>query len=204
MEKPRNGVRGLKHWRYDLMAGLQVALIGLSLSAGNRGRFRRTTHYLCDIRHNRLIHLYLPWWSLCDDQRTGCRSCASTSGRHDYPRPWRRGCGISALTGGDLSDRGDAVGVESLQCREIRLVLSHFSSRRHDDYHQTNSAIPGGNQLPPVKSIPEAILAIPHDIHGMNQRSFSSTVFLWPSSFFFPVEKNGGPGSSRFPSFSSA
>ena len=34
MEKPENGMRGLKHWRYDLLAGLQVALIGLPLSLG--------------------------------------------------------------------------------------------------------------------------------------------------------------------------
>ena len=34
MEKPENGLRGLKHWRYDLLAGLQVALIGLPLSLG--------------------------------------------------------------------------------------------------------------------------------------------------------------------------
>ena len=34
MEKPRNGIGGLKHWRYDLLAGLQVALIGLPLSLG--------------------------------------------------------------------------------------------------------------------------------------------------------------------------
>lgn len=33
-EKPQNGVQGLKHWRYDLMAGLQVALVSLPLSLG--------------------------------------------------------------------------------------------------------------------------------------------------------------------------
>lgn len=34
MEKPENGIRGLKHWRYDLLSGLQVALVGLPLSLG--------------------------------------------------------------------------------------------------------------------------------------------------------------------------
>lgn len=33
-EKPQNGIKGLKHWRYDLMAGLQVALVSLPLSLG--------------------------------------------------------------------------------------------------------------------------------------------------------------------------
>ena len=33
-EKPQNGIAGLKHWRYDLLAGLQVALISLPLSLG--------------------------------------------------------------------------------------------------------------------------------------------------------------------------
>ena len=33
-EKPQNGVAGLKHWRYDLMAGMQVAMVGIPLSLG--------------------------------------------------------------------------------------------------------------------------------------------------------------------------
>ena len=33
-ETPRNGIKGLKHWRFDLMAGLQVALVSLPLSIG--------------------------------------------------------------------------------------------------------------------------------------------------------------------------
>lgn len=33
-EKPKNGLAGLKHWRYDLLAGLQVALVSLPLSLG--------------------------------------------------------------------------------------------------------------------------------------------------------------------------
>ena len=34
IEKPQNGVAGLKHWRYDLMAGMQVAMVGIPLSLG--------------------------------------------------------------------------------------------------------------------------------------------------------------------------
>lgn len=33
-EAPQNGIKGLKHWRYDLLAGLQVALVSLPLSLG--------------------------------------------------------------------------------------------------------------------------------------------------------------------------
>lgn len=33
-EKPQNGIKGIKHWRYDLLAGLQVALVSLPLSLG--------------------------------------------------------------------------------------------------------------------------------------------------------------------------
>ena len=33
-EQPQNGIAGLKHWRYDLGAGLQVALVSLPLSLG--------------------------------------------------------------------------------------------------------------------------------------------------------------------------
>ncbi len=34
IETPQNGIKGLKHWRYDLLAGLQVALVSLPLSLG--------------------------------------------------------------------------------------------------------------------------------------------------------------------------
>ncbi|MCF6336620.1 MAG: SulP family inorganic anion transporter [Gammaproteobacteria bacterium] len=33
-ETPQNGIKGLKHWRYDLLAGMQVALVSLPLSLG--------------------------------------------------------------------------------------------------------------------------------------------------------------------------
>jgi len=33
-EVPKNGIKGLKHWRYDLLAGMQVALVSLPLSLG--------------------------------------------------------------------------------------------------------------------------------------------------------------------------
>mgnify|MGYP001764786692 CR=1 FL=1 len=33
-DKPQNGIKGLRHWRYDLSAGLQVALVSLPLSLG--------------------------------------------------------------------------------------------------------------------------------------------------------------------------
>jgi len=33
-EMPQNGLAGLRHWQYDLIAGLQVALVGLPLSLG--------------------------------------------------------------------------------------------------------------------------------------------------------------------------
>jgi MFS superfamily sulfate permease-like transporter len=33
-EKPRNGLAGLRHWRFDLGAGLQVALVSMPLSLG--------------------------------------------------------------------------------------------------------------------------------------------------------------------------
>src|SRR5437868_13345205 len=34
MEKPQNGLAGLKHWRHDLLAGLVVSLISLPFSLG--------------------------------------------------------------------------------------------------------------------------------------------------------------------------
>jgi carbonic anhydrase len=33
-EKPENGIRGLRHWRHDLLAGMQVSLVSLPLSLG--------------------------------------------------------------------------------------------------------------------------------------------------------------------------
>src|SRR4051794_38816788 len=34
MDKPENGLAGLKHWRHDLVAGLVVSLISLPFSLG--------------------------------------------------------------------------------------------------------------------------------------------------------------------------
>ena len=34
IQKPQNGIKGLKHWRFDSLAGLQVALVSLPLSLG--------------------------------------------------------------------------------------------------------------------------------------------------------------------------
>src|SRR5215813_3882035 len=34
LEKPQNGVAGLKHWRHDVVAGLVVSLISLPFSLG--------------------------------------------------------------------------------------------------------------------------------------------------------------------------
>ena len=34
LEKPQNGLAGLKHWRYDLVAGFVVSLVSLPLSSG--------------------------------------------------------------------------------------------------------------------------------------------------------------------------
>ena len=33
-EKPQNGLRGLKHWRYDLRSGFMVSMISLPFSMG--------------------------------------------------------------------------------------------------------------------------------------------------------------------------
>lgn len=33
-EKPANGIKGLRHWKYDLLAGLVVSLVSLPLSSG--------------------------------------------------------------------------------------------------------------------------------------------------------------------------
>src|SRR5262245_62619420 len=33
-EKPQDGVAGLRDWKYDVMAGLQVAMMGIPLSLG--------------------------------------------------------------------------------------------------------------------------------------------------------------------------
>jgi MFS superfamily sulfate permease-like transporter len=34
VEKPQNGLAGLRHWRYDLVAGLVVSLVSLPFSLG--------------------------------------------------------------------------------------------------------------------------------------------------------------------------
>ena len=34
LEKPENGLAGLKHWRHDLLAGMVVSLVSLPFSLG--------------------------------------------------------------------------------------------------------------------------------------------------------------------------
>ena len=34
LEKPQNGIAGLKHWRHDILAGMVVSLISLPFSLG--------------------------------------------------------------------------------------------------------------------------------------------------------------------------
>ena len=43
-EHPQNGIVGLKHWRYDLGAGLQVALVSVPLSLGIAVAWRTADH----------------------------------------------------------------------------------------------------------------------------------------------------------------
>ncbi len=209
MEKPQNGVRGLKHWRYDLMAGLQVALIGLPLSLGIA--VASGAPPITGVISAIIAGVIFPFLG---------GAYVTISGPAAGLAPALL-AGMIALGHGDLAVGYPLLLVAVCLTGVVQVVLSFFRAGRLALYFPI-SVVEGmlsaigmliiikqipqllGDQLPPVKSIPDAILAIPHDIHEMNPRSFSSAVFPWLSSFFFPAEKNGGPRSSRLLFFSSA
>ena len=168
-EKPQNGVAGLKHWRYDLMAGLQVAMMGIPLSLGIA--IASGAPPVCGLISAIIAGFVFPFLG---------GAYITISGPAAGLAPAML-AGMIALGNGDL-----AVGyplaagghkyrgcrpsdTQHLQCREIRAVFSHLGGRRHvdgdrhADHHQTGPGLSRVHHAP-IKSIPKAIISIPEQV----------------------------------------
>jgi MFS superfamily sulfate permease-like transporter len=177
MEKPENGVRGLKHWRYDLISGLQVALIGLPLSLGIAvaSGAPPITGVISAIIAGFVFPFLGGAYVTISGPAAGLAPALLT--------------GMIALGHGDLAVGYPLVLVAICLTGVVQVLLSLFRAGRFALYFPI-SVVEGmlsaigmliivkqiplllGDQLPSVKSIPAAILAIPQDIHEMNPEVF--------------------------------
>ena len=177
MEKPRNGIGGLKHWRYDLLAGLQVALIGLPLSLGIA--VASGAPPITGVISAIIAGLVFPFLG---------GAYVTISGPAAGLAPALL-AGMIALGHGDLTVGYPLLLVAICLTGVVQVLLSLLRAGSFALYFPI-SVVEGmlsaigmliiikqipqllGDQLPPVKSIPAAILAIPHDIQEMNPEIF--------------------------------
>jgi carbonic anhydrase len=177
VEKPENGVRGLKHWRYDLLAGLQVALIGLPLSLGIA--VASGAPPITGVISAIIAGFVFPFLG---------GAYVTISGPAAGLAPALL-AGMIALGHGDLTVGYPLVLVAICLTGLIQVVLSLLRAGRFALYFPI-SVVEGmlsaigmliiikqiplllGDQLPSAKSIPAAILAIPQDVHEMNAGVF--------------------------------
>lgn len=176
-EKPQNGIRGLKHWRYDLLAGLQVALIGLPLSLGIA--VASGAPPITGVISAIIAGLVFPFLG---------GAYVTISGPAAGLAPALL-AGMIALGHGDLTVGYPLVLVAICLTGGIQVLLSLLRAGSFALYFPV-SVVEGmlsaigmliiikqipmllGDQLPSAKSIPAAILAIPQDIHEMNPAVF--------------------------------
>ena len=129
IEKHQNGVAGLKHWRYDLMAGLQVAMVGIPLSLGIA--IASGAPPVCGLISTSIAGFVFPF--LGGAYITISGPAAGNIGRHPVVGEWRSGGGLPARVGGYLFRRDHPGDLKRLQCREICTVFSHLGRRGHVD-----------------------------------------------------------------------
>ncbi|HXH85848.1 MAG TPA: SulP family inorganic anion transporter [Nitrospira sp.] len=177
MDKPQNGLRGLKHWRYDLLAGLQVALVGLPLSLGIA--VASGAPPITGVISAIIAGFVFPFLG---------GAYVTISGPAAGLAPALL-AGMIALGHGDLAAGYPLLLVAICLTGIVQVILSIFRAGRFALYFPI-SVVEGmlsaigiliivkqipqllGAQLPPVKSIPAAILAIPHNIQEMNPMIF--------------------------------
>jgi MFS superfamily sulfate permease-like transporter len=176
-EKPENGIRGLKHWRYDLISGLQVALIGLPLSLGIA--VASGAPPITGVISAIIAGFVFPFLG---------GAYVTISGPAAGLAPALL-AGMIALGHGDLAAGYPLLLVAICLTGVVQVLLSLFRAGRFALYFPI-SVVEGmlsaiglliiikqiplllGDQLPSVKSIPAAILAIPQDIQEMNPEVF--------------------------------
>jgi len=172
-EKPENGVKGLKHWRYDLMAGMQVAMMGIPLSLGIA--IASGAPPVCGLISAIIAGFVFPFLG-------GAYITISGPAAGLAPAIL---AGILLLGNGDLAVGYPLVLVAICIVGIIQVILSVFNAGRFALYFPISvvegmlmaigmliiiKQIPAflGYITPPIKSIPKAIALIPEQIMGMN------------------------------------
>jgi MFS superfamily sulfate permease-like transporter len=172
-EKPQNGVAGLKHWRYDLMAGLQVAMMGIPLSLGIA--VASGAPPVCGLISAIIAGFVFPFLG---------GAYITISGPAAGLAPALL-AGTLALGHGDLVAGYPLLLVGICIVGIVQVILSIFNAGRFALFFPISvvegmlmaigmliiiKQIPAflGYITPPIKSIPKAILLVPEQIMGMN------------------------------------
>jgi MFS superfamily sulfate permease-like transporter len=172
-EKPENGVKGLKHWRYDLMAGLQVAMMGIPLSLGIA--IASGAPPVCGLISAIIAGFVFPFLG---------GAYITISGPAAGLAPALL-AGMIALGNGDLAVGYPILLVAICIVGIVQVILSIFNAGRFALFFPISvvegmlmaigmliiiKQIPAflGYITPPIKSIPKAIMLVPEQIMGMN------------------------------------
>jgi MFS superfamily sulfate permease-like transporter len=172
-EKPQNGVAGLKHWRYDLMAGLQVAMMGIPLSLGIA--VASGAPPVCGLISAIIAGFVFPFLG---------GAYITISGPAAGLAPALL-AGTLALGHGDLEAGYPLLLVAISIVGVIQVILSIFNAGRFALFFPISvvegmlmaigmliivKQVPAflGYITPPIKSIPKAIMLIPEQVMGLN------------------------------------
>ncbi len=172
-EKPQNGVAGLKHWRYDLMAGLQVAMMGIPLSLGIA--IASGAPPVCGLISAIIAGFIFPFLG---------GAYITISGPAAGLAPALL-AGMITLGHGDLAVGYPLLLVAIALVGVVQVILSVFNAGRFALYFPISvvegmlmaigmliiiKQVPSflGVIIPPIKSIPKAIASIPEQVMVLN------------------------------------
>ena len=177
-EKPQNGIPGLRHWRYDLVAGLQVALVGLPLSLGIAlaSGAAPITGVISAIIAGLVFPLLGGAYITISGPAAGLAPALLA--------------GMLTLGQGDLEAGYPLVLVAICLTGAVQVLLSIYKAGRFAMYFPMSvlqgmlaaigmliiiNQLPAllGHLTPSTKSIPDAIILIPAQIMGMNFEVFA-------------------------------
>ena len=173
IEKPQNGIAGLKHFRYDLMAGLQVAMMGIPLSLGIA--VASGAPPVCGIISAIIAGFVFPFLG---------GAYITISGPAAGLAPALL-AGTLALGHGDLEAGYPLLLVAIAIVGVVQVIFSIFNAGRFALFFPISvvegmlmaigmliivKQVPAflGYITPPIKSIPKALMLIPEQIMGLN------------------------------------
>lgn len=177
-EMPQNGLAGLRHWQYDLLAGLQVALVGLPLSLGvaMASGAAPITGVISAVIAGLIFPLLGGAYMTISGPAAGLAPALLA--------------GMLTLGQGDLAAGYPLVLVAICLTGAVQVLLSYYHVGRFAMYFPM-SVLQGmlaaiglliiikqiplllGDLTPPSKSIPESLLLMPEQFVNMNTKVFA-------------------------------